>query len=412
MRKHRIFIGFLAISSAIYSQSLGLEAILKRVEEANPEVKIRELDVKISEKARKKAFRNLILPPISLSSENDWETAKNEGFGIEKLEATIPVFQGGRMVYGYKKSNKELEMSRENKNLSVFLQQEAGVDEYFKALNYRQQREVTNSVIEALEKQKVRLSALYSHNKLIAKSEVLKVEADIENNKALNLRNAQKERAAKQTLMQLLGYEIEKDVTLEEFQPESYLKSLETLEKSTNPKDTTFGRAENLKVEIAEYNLKIAKADLYPTLYVKPSHSFKEENKNTNKYETTNEGRVEVGISYTFGWGATLDSVSQSEYKLEQTELSYDKNISTLKLNMKNKLEEIEALSAQSKAGEKRVYLLKENLKIDSLRYMNELVSTFDYLNSVNQLRLAQEDYYKLQRSLVLAIIEYQNLYK
>ncbi|MGL5427401.1 MAG: TolC family protein [Cetobacterium sp.] len=412
MRKHRIFIGFLAISSAIYSQSLGLEAILKRVEEANPEVKIRELDVKISEKARKKAFRNLILPPISLSSENDWETAKNEGFGIEKLEATIPVFQGGRMVYGYKKSNKELEMSRENKNLSVFLQQEAGVDEYFKALNYRQQREVTNSVIEALEKQKSRLSALYSHNKLIAKSEVLKVEADIENNKALNLRNAQKERAAKQTLMQLLGYEIEKEVTLEEFKPESYLKSVETLERTRDPKETTFGRVQNLKVEIAEYNLKIAKADLYPTLYVKPSHSFKEENTNTNKYETTNEGRVEVGINYTFGWGATLDSVSQSEYKLEQTELSYDKNISTLKLNMKNKLEEIEALSAQSKAGEKRVYLLKENLKIDSLRYMNELVSTFDYLNSVNQLRLAQEDYYKLQRSLVLAIIEYQNLYK
>lgn len=56
--------------------------------------------------------------------------------------------------------------------------------------------------------------------------------------------------------------------------------------------------------------------------------------------------------------------------------------------------------------------LLRENLKIDNLRYDNELVTTFDYLNSVNQLKSAEEDYYKLQRSLVLAVIEYENLYK
>lgn len=412
LKRTFLLTSFLALSIGTYSQELGLDAILKRVEEGNPEVRVKELDVRISEKGKKKALRNLILPPVTISSENDWETAKKEGLGFEKIEATIPLFQGGRMVNSYKKSGKELELARENRNLSLYEWQEEAVNEYFKALNYRQQKDITELTISALEKQKSRLAGLYSANKMIAKSEVLKVEADIENNKAINLNNVQKERAAKETLMKLLGYNLDKEFSLEEFSSEKYLENLGEIKKIKAVEETTLGKAESLKVDIAKYDLNITKADLYPTLYVKPSHKFKEENLNTNKYETVNEGMVEIGIRYTFGWGATLDSVDQSKYRLEQAQIKYENNIVGIELDMRNKLGEIESLSRQSEAGKKRVELLRENLKIDNLRYSNELVSTFDYLNSVNQLRSAEEDYYKIQRALVLATIEYQNLYK
>ena len=46
------------------------------------------------------------------------------------------------------------------------------------------------------------------------------------------------------------------------------------------------------------------------------------------------------------------------------------------------------------------------------MRYENDLLTTFDYLNSVNSFRLAQEQYYSLQRELVLSVIEYENLYR
>ncbi|MGL6169238.1 MAG: TolC family protein, partial [Fusobacteriaceae bacterium] len=393
-----------------YSQSLGLHEILKRVEEGNPGVRIKELDVKIAEKGKRKALKNLILPPINISTEEDWEIVKEEGIGFKEIEAFIPIFQGGRMVYGYKKSAKELEAAQKNISLAIFLGVEESVTEYFNALNSKQQKEITELTIEALEKQKSRLSGLYNQNKMIAKSEVLKVEADIENNKAMNLRNSQKERAAKQTLMRLLGYELDKEITLEEFNSDQYLASLGVIEKSGTPEATTLGAAQSIKVEIAEYDLKIAKANLYPSFYVKPSHKFKE--KVGDKLVTKNEGMVEVGFSYRFEWGGTLDSVSQKRYSLEKAKVNYDDNIAGIELDMRNKLEEIASLSGQSKAGAKRVELLRENLKIDNLRYLNELVSTFDYLNSVNVLRTAEEDYYKLQRALVLATIEYQNLYK
>lgn len=400
----------MALSLGTYSQELGLEAILKRVEEGNPEVRVKELDVKISEKAKSKALKNLLLPPVNFSTEEDWEIVKDEGVGFKEVEAYIPIFQGGRMVYGYKKAGKALELAQENSKLAVYTWQEASVNQYFDALNYRQQKEITNLTVEALEKQKSRLAGLYNENKMIAKSEVLKVEADIENNRAINLRNTQKERAARETLMQLLGYDLDREVTLEEFDAVQYLSNLGVIKKIENPENTTLGKAESLKVDLAEYDVKIAKADLYPSFYVKPSHKFKE--KVGDKLVTKNEGMVEVGFSYRFEWGGTLDSVSQKEYALEQAKIKYDNNISGIELDMRNKLGEIESLSGQSEASKKRVELLRENLKIDNLRYSNELVSTFDYLNSVNQLRVAEEDYYKLQRSLVLAVIEYQNLYK
>lgn len=410
MRKSNLLTGFLILSLGAYSQGLGLEAILKRVESDNPEVRVKELDVKIKEKGKTKAFKNLVLPPVNLSTEEDWQIVKDEGVGFKEIEAYIPIFQGGRMMYGYKKAGKELEMAQENSKLAVYTWQETSVNEYFKALNFRKQREITDLTITALQKQRNRLDGLYKENKMIPKSEVLKVEADIENNRAINLENAQKERASKETLMQLLGYDLDKAITLDEFNTMDYLKSLGTIKKVEDPRDTTLGKTQSLMVDIAEYDVKIAKADLYPSFYVKPSHKFKE--KVGDKLVTKNEGMVEVGFRYRFEWGGTLDSVDQKKFALEQAKIKYDNNIQGIELDMRNKLGEIESLAGQSEAQKKRVELLRENLKIDNLRYDNELVTTFDYLNSVNQLRTAEEDFYKLQRSLVLAVIEYENLYK
>ncbi|MGL4934510.1 MAG: TolC family protein [Cetobacterium sp.] len=402
--------GFLIFSLTTYSEELGLEAILKRVEEENPQLKIKELDVKIKEKQKDKAFKNLILPPINVLTEEDWDVVKDDKIGFKELEAHIQVFQGGRMLYGYKKAEKELEATREETKLALYDWQEASINQYFSILNYKKQKEITNSTIEILEQQQSRLDALYNENKMISKSKLLKVKADIENNRAINLNNIQKERAAREGLLQLLGYDLDKVITLKEFDMANYLNGLGFVKKVEKVENTTLGKTESLKVDIAKYDVKIAQADLYPSFYVKPSHVFKE--RVGDKLVTKNEGRIEVGFRYRFEWGGTLDSVDQKKYALKQAQIKYDNEISRIELDMRNKLGEIESLSGQSEALKKRVEFLTENLEIDNLRYYNDLISTFDYLNSVNQLRKAEENYYILQKMLVLSVIEYQNLYK
>ncbi|MGL5202260.1 TolC family protein [Cetobacterium sp.] len=402
--------GFLIFSLTTYSEELELEAVLKRVEEENSQLKIKKLDVKIKEKQKDKAFKTLILPPINLEIKEDWKVVKDDKIAFKELEAHIQVFQGGRMLYGYKKAEKELEVTREETKLVLYDWQEASINQYFSILNYKKQKEITNSTIEILEQQQSRLDALYNENKMISKSKLLKVKADIENNRAINLNNIQKERAAREGLLQLLGYDLDKVITLKEFDIANYLNGLGFVKKVEKIENTTLGKTESLKVDIAKYDVKIAQADLYPSFYVKPSHVFKE--RVGDKLVTKNEGRVEVGFRYRFEWGGTLDSVDQKKYALKQAQIKYDNEISRIELDMRNKLGEIESLSGQSEALKKRVEFLTENLEIDNLRYYNDLISTFDYLNSVNQLRKAEENYYILQKMLVLSVIEYQNLYK
>lgn len=401
---------FLGVSLLAYSEELGINEILNRVEIENPGVKVEDLEIKIKEKQKLRAFKNLVLPPVNFSTEEDWELIKDEGIGFNKIEAYIPLYQGGKIYNSYKKSISSYDLSKEERDLNVYSWQELSIGEYFKVLNYRKQREITKNTIEALEKQKSRLLGLYNEGKMIPKSELLKVDADIENNKAVNMKNLQRELNSRENLMQMLNYSLDSTIKLKEFNAENYLKSLGEIKKSENPKNTTLGKKEELLVDLANYDLKIAKGDLYPTIYIKPSHEFKEEI--NGEYKTINEGRVEVGITYRFEWGGTLDKVSEKEYALEQANIKYDNNIKGIDLDMRNKLREIESLTGQSLAQKKRVELLNENLNIDTLRYDNELVTTFDYLNSVNQLREAHEDFYILQRELVLAVVQYNNLYK
>lgn len=412
MKKQTMIIGLLIFYLEGYSQSIGLEKILKRIEDKNPQIKVKELDVEIKEKERKKSLKNLILPPISIKSENDWEISRGEKFGNRKIEATVPLFQGGKSINVYKKSNSELELVKTEKNLATYSLQIIGISEYFLALNYKKQSEITELATLVLQKKKNKLDNLYKKNKVVPKSEVLKIEAAIENNKAINFENIRKERMARKKLIELLGYELDEQIIIDEFDMEGYLKFTKEIKKIKDFENTTLGKKQNLILELAEYDVKIAKADLYPALYVKSSHVFKKENTKTNRDKNINEGRIEVGITYIFAWGGTLDSVEQSQYRLEQAKIKYENNTKKIGLDISYKLKEIESFIGQSVAQKKRMELLKENLKIDNLRYDNELITTFDYLNSVNQLKIAEEDFYKLQRALVLATIEYENLYK
>ncbi|MGL4944809.1 MAG: hypothetical protein ACRC4Z_00950, partial [Fusobacteriaceae bacterium] len=102
-KRKALIVGLAALSvlsTRAYAEELGLEGILRRAAEANSAVKVSELDIKIKEKSKNKALKNLILPPINFSTEEDWEIVKDEGIGFKEVEAYIPIFQGGKMMYG------------------------------------------------------------------------------------------------------------------------------------------------------------------------------------------------------------------------------------------------------------------------------------------------------------------------
>lgn len=405
---------FLVVCGASYAEgSFGLEEVLERAKTSNPQVRIQKISTEEMRKEKDRAWKNYILPPIDFSDEDEWDTVKRYGLGVKSLSVDMDIFEGGKSVYGYKVLKSQVAKSENQEILSEIKAQEEAVAAYFAVLNAQKQTEITNRAMELLEKQKNRVWDLYSNGKIVPKSEYLKIEADIENNKVLILENLQNEENTMGVLNKILGYPLNNELVLDDFNPESFLASKAHLQEGNKKavEDTILGQNQKHDLDIAQYNVKLAQADLYPTITVGYSHNFWERDKDRG-WEKTEEDRVTLGFSWTFEWGGTLDNINSKKKALEQAQIRYEDNIKGITLDMKNQLNTVKALYGKSQAMKKRVDLLKENMDIDSMRYENELLSTFDYLNSVDNYRAAQADYYKIQRDLVLAVIQYENLYR
>jgi len=407
---------FLAICSTSFSSDFfTLDDVLNRVKDTNPQIRAQKMNEESKRELKEKAWKNLVTPPVNLSNEDEWEVVEKYGVGLKELEMYLPIFEGGRTLNNYKKAKTQYEIAQKDSDLVGIAAQEAAVAKFFEALNYKKQIEITDKAIEALEKQRERISDLYNNGKLVPKSELLKIEADIENNRGINLENKQKEEASLGELARLLNYPVNSPLELKDFNPLQFLeaKAHITEENKTPVENTLLGSKEALKLDSANYDVKIAKAALYPTIYTKYTYRYRyNDNGTLRKYDADKRDIFEVGFRWVLAWGADLDNVRSQEYLYEKAKIEYEDNLKGISLDMKNKLGEIKALYGKSLAMEKRANLLQENMDIDSMRYENELLTTFDYLNSVNSFREAQEDYYELQRKLVLAVIEYENLYR
>lgn len=407
---------FLAICSTSFSSDFfTLDDVLNRVKDTNPQIRAQKMNEESKRELKEKAWKNLVTPPINLSNEDEWEVVEKYGVGLKELEMYLPIFEGGRTLNNYKKAKTQYEIAQKDSDLVGIVAQEAAVAKFFEALNYKKQIEITDKAIEALEKQKERIADLYNNGKLVPKSELLKIEADIENNRGINLENKQKEEASLGELARLLNYPVNSPLELKDFNPLQFLeaKAHITEENKIPVENTLLGSKEALKLDSANYDVKIAKSALYPTIYTKYTYRYRyNDNGTLRKYDADKRDIFEVGFRWVLSWGADLDNVRSQEYLYEKAKIEYEDNLKGISLDMKNKLGEIKALYGKSLAMEKRANLLQENMDIDSMRYENELLTTFDYLNSVNSFREAQEDYYELQRKLVLAVIEYENLYR
>ena len=406
---------YLSLFGISYSVELELDEVISRAKVESSEIKIQGMNTEIQKKGKNKALKNLILPPINLSQEENWNHIKEEGIGIRKLEMGVPLFMGGKNLNSYRKAKNNLELAYKEEIFAENRAVEKAVGAYFDILNYQKQSEIINNAVKAMDKQKGRLQGLYKGGKIVPKSELLKVEADIERYRSLNLENARLEKQRTGDLNRILNLPLDTKITGKDILAGEYLGDRADASKyaDRNIDNTHLVQAEKLKLKNAEYDLKIAKADLYPTFYLKDTYTFKEWDKDKREYsDPTDENLLEVGFRCYFAWGGTLDSVNQKKYELKKAQLMHDENVKEIQLDIENKINEIDSLYGQANANQKKVDLLRENMNIDSMRYENQLITTYDYLNSVNAYREAQEEYYAIQRKLVLAVIELENLYR
>lgn len=395
---------------------MDLDAVLQEIDKNNPEMRIQNLETEVTDLGVKKSFKSM-LPQITLTVNEelveDSSTEKNEwdidGVGPQKVKAYIPIYTGGKLTGYYDKAKLSREIARKDVSLVRHQIEEQAIATYFQVLNLRKQKEIAEMVLETLNKQRDRLEKLFNNGMLVPKSEVLKVKSDIISNEAVKMRRKEEQRSAEEELFLLLGRSLDSEIELEEFSPEAIDLSLFDPDRDLDiaMEAGSYAAKENLVAEKSESDLKIAKAALLPTIYLNSEYRLDKDDDEYSDYQVTAVASWKI-----FGWGSTLDDVRQKEAQLEQAEILRDRNLEEIKLNIRNKYRDIKTLYAEVDSQKTKLDLEKENMRIDNLRYVNGMVSSLDYLDSVNRLKSAEEEYYSLQRELVLAVREYENLLK
>lgn len=361
----------------------------------------------------------MILPPIKVSAEEEIEIVKDQGFGANEISAYIPVFTGCKNINNYRKSKVEWEISKKERALTKDKIEEELTSIYFEILNIKKQIDVCKLASKSLNSQKDRIKILFENGNLVPKSELLKIDASIEENESLILENISNKKLLISQINLLLNYPLDKEYELSDFDFNEFISKNKNYRNilAKDLEKTKLVENEKLKLEISKYNLEISKADLYPKLYIKPTFQYQDkENLNGETYlkkrAKSDRYALEIGFSWTFQWGGTLDNVSEKKWLYEKAKLLYEDNLRKIKLETNNLSEKIEILKLRNSALKNQENYLKENLNIDKMRYEAGLLSTFEYLDSINKYKYSKIDYNESLKQTVLYIIKLNNIYR
>lgn len=409
---------FLSLFSTTISAELKLEEVLERVKENNREIKVQKLVVEERDLEVTKSFKEF-LPTVELEStkefiEDEEGSERNEwtsdgGIEVDRLNIDIPIFTGWRNTTNYKKAILAREISQQEDKLVKYNTEERALFQYFEVLNNRTQTEISQMVIDNLNEQSQRLQELFDNGQMIPKSELLRVKADIVAEEAVKERRIQQQRSAEEALYLLMGIDLRSDYTFADYDSSDPPLKDYDLEKDTKIALTEGSQAkrEELILQDADLDVKLSRADLLPQVSGRYEYRFNDDDDEFSDYQVSLSARWEI-----FSWGSTLDDIKQKKVVREQAELNYSSRMDEIALELRDKYRELLSLHKEVASQKARFDFLKENLEIESLRFLNGLIDSIDYLSSVGDLSESAASYYSLEREFLLRQREYENLLK
>lgn len=419
MKKIAIALLALVVSTALYSREINLDKALELAEDGNPELRIKRLELEkkgLDVSKGKKRY----LPVISLNSE--YLPTENEdgddGWGSTTIDASLPLFTGGERYGKLKRSQVDERIEVESLDLLSLGIKEQVIFKYFDILNVKRNIEIDEEVIKTLGKQQERLEGMYEGGQLIPKSELLKVESDILKAEAQKYTFEQTLVVLKHELKILLGLDQSEKLILEGYYYNETDLSIYDLESDLNTALAVSNRAnlERMKVESAEYDVKIARAEFLPKVDLRASYILDDgynDDDNNNDDDSDNDYEVAIVAKWLlFDWGSNVDNYKQSKQSLDQATIDSETGLDKLAVDVRAKYADMMSLNIQTKSQEKDLEINRENLEIDTMRYDNGLIGSFEYLDSINKLARAESNFVRLQRDLVLSVIRYEDLLK
>lgn len=396
------------VSSLAYCQELDLEEVLRRVKQDNYSIKKQDLNIENSVISTKNYYKKRFLPSVGFGAEGELSEIGDKGVGPKSVSMKIDLDVGRQALNQYKIKKNEFELAEINRSKTWFSLQEQVISTYFSYLSSKKKTEYTEKTLKSLEIHRRKLEKMLKGGNLIPKNELLKISIDIEENNLDLIRSRYNETVLKQKLYTFMGLELDQNIEFKEINPETLVLSqrfneLAEVERK-GVKASMNSRVNSLEMENAEYKDKIAKAELLPKFYVKPEYLFEDAG------YTEKGGRVTVGFSWNFEWGNTLNDIEISKNSLEIAKMNSAESFANLTLQVRESFERLKMAKLSLDISNKKILLMRENLKLDTSRFENNLMGSKDYLDSVNSLKEAEERLYEHQQEIFLLDLKLQNL--
>jgi outer membrane protein TolC len=413
--------GFIALSTLLHAQTRPLtlpEAISLSIQNShqlkNSQAKIEEATASLRESVEKKlpdvkvsgSYLRLNAANFDLKTKDNSNNSSGESpkvtqamYGI--VNASLPIYSGGRIRYGIESSRYLAEAAKldaDNEKDAVI---QNTVESYVNLYKAKAAVDIVKENLEQ-EEQRVKDFSNLEKNGLLARNDLLKAQLQASNTELTLLDVQNNWQLANVNMNLLLGLP---DQTIlipdssflnakEEIKPlEEYVQSA-----ITNRKDLA---SLDLQKKAAGTGVKSVKAEMYPSLALTGGYIAADI---PHVFSVTNAVNIGVGVSYNIGslW-KTKGKVQQAEARVKQVTATEALVNDQVKLQVNKSY--LDLLSSRKKIDvyAKAVEQAKENYRITKNKYDNSLATTTDLLDAdVAQLE-AQLNYISAQADAVAA---------
>lgn len=378
--------------------------------EHNIQVNSKKLDVE-TQKVNLNQSKSDRLPNVSASVSENFNNSKkitNNTYGAWdpntstafSVSSSLTLFEGNSITNGIKKSMLNLDMA----NLDVEITQNSIIlsitQAYLNVLYAKETVDYTNEMVAASEKEVERTRELYKAGSA-SKLDLVQIESQFSSDK-YSLVLAENELNSRTTdLKQLLEIPVV-DTFKVSFPEVTLTESLTMLPSKTDAYNTALStrpeiKSSQLSKNIAELNLKIAKAGYYPSLTMSAGLSANYSSNSIGSFSNQiSDGQIQrLGVALNipiFSKNTNRNSVQLSKISISQAELSQqetEKNllqtVETVYLNADASVSRYNSATEQLKSATESYNLSEEQFNLGMINVVELLKAKTSYLNAKSE---------------------------
>ncbi len=356
--------------------------------------------------------RSAWLPTLSASVTEDLNNSLGTNSTGFSLSSNMPLYKGGAIRYGIKRSYLALEQANLNveeaqNNITISV-----VQAYLNILYAKESADYYSEVVKSSQKQVDRVRELHSAGSATRK-EVAQLEAQLasDNHSLTTARNSLISKTT--TLKQLLELSISEqfEVTFPEISLNDSTVILPSLPEATNKALEVMPEIKSsmLGTSIAKANLSIAKADYYPSLSLNAGYSTNYTstlNQDFGSQLSTNQYKklgVTLGIPI-FNRSSTRINVQQSRIDIDKAQLSYNETEKNLTQKVENAHQETTASLSRYKSAKEKMEAAAESYKLSEEQFNLGILNTTELLEAKTLLLEAESELIQSKYATVLKI--------